>query len=151
MEAHFVRWQGIAIAQLGYAVNLILALATATLGFVVSLLKDKEFIPSCWSKCFIVLSSLCLLVSMGLGVWCVINRLLDFRNTKDNARDRETMRTVHSEGREELQRKREKRQDETDKLRRRTWTLLWWQMRTFGIGVLALVIAVAIVYNAKLF
>ena len=88
-EGSFIRWQAIAIAQLGYAVNLILTLATASLGFAVALIKDKDFTPGCWSKCLLVLSQLSLLASVALGIWCVINRLLDFRKTKDNARDRE--------------------------------------------------------------
>ena len=36
----FVRWQGIAITQMGYTVSLILTFATATLGFALTVFKD---------------------------------------------------------------------------------------------------------------
>ena len=39
----FVRWQGTSIKQLGYASNLVLGLCTASLGFAISLLTDKDF------------------------------------------------------------------------------------------------------------
>jgi hypothetical protein len=149
-EGSFIRWQGIAIAQLGYAVNLILTLATASLGFAVALIKDRDFTPGCWGKCFLVISELSLLGSVGLGIWCSVNRLLDFRKTKDNAKDREDLRTAHCE-REKIQRRLDKRRGETKKLGRRSWYIFWCQIGTFGLGVLLLAIAVAVVYNAKLF
>src|SRR5690242_1675012 len=46
-EGSFVRWQKITIAQLGYAINLILGLGTATLGFSFVLLKGDELAPGC--------------------------------------------------------------------------------------------------------
>ena len=39
----FVRWQGITIKQLTYAINLILGLSTASLGFAISLLLNDKF------------------------------------------------------------------------------------------------------------
>jgi hypothetical protein len=141
--------KGLPSYSLGYAVNLILTLATASLGFATALIKDKDFTPGCWGKCFLVLSELSLLASIGLGIWCVINRLLDFRKTKCNARDREQVRIAHSE-RDEIQRRLDKRRDETKKLGRRTWRIFWWEIGTFGLGVSWLVVAVAIAYSAKL-
>ena len=41
----FVRWQSITIEQLGYTVNLIPGLAVGSLGFSLTLLKDKDFLP----------------------------------------------------------------------------------------------------------
>jgi hypothetical protein len=148
-KGSFIRWQGIALTQLGYAVNLILTLATASLGFAIALIKDKDFTPGCWGKCFLILSQLSLLASVGLGIWCVVNRLLDFRKTKDNARDQEYL-TAHPE-REEVRKTLEKRREETGKLGKRTWRIFWWQTGTFGLGVLLLLVAVALAYNTKLF
>jgi hypothetical protein len=51
-EDSFVRWQTITITQLGYAVNLTLTLATASLGFTLNVVRDKEYAPTCWAKCF---------------------------------------------------------------------------------------------------
>lgn len=44
-EGSFVRWQATAIAQLGYAVGLILSFAGASLGFALSVVKDKDYLP----------------------------------------------------------------------------------------------------------
>ena len=85
----FVRWQGTTIAQLGYAVNLILSLATASLGFCFVLVKDEDYATGCWGKVLFALSLLLLIVSVISGVACVINRLVDFRKTARIARDRE--------------------------------------------------------------
>lgn len=41
-EGSFVRWQAITIAQLGYAVHLLLGFATAALGFCLVLLRDAS-------------------------------------------------------------------------------------------------------------
>src|ERR1017187_8550168 len=98
-EGSFVRWQGIAIQQLGYAVGLILGFAGASLGFALSVVKDKEYCPECWGKAFMLAAVAFLLVSLGLGLWCVINRLNDFRKTKGIVRDRENWQRERSEER----------------------------------------------------
>src|SRR5258708_18854531 len=91
-QESLVRWQGITIGQLGYAIGLLLTIATAMLGFAFSLLKDKNFSLSCWEK-FLFSSALLLLISsITLGLLCVINRLHDFRETTAIARDREQWR-----------------------------------------------------------
>src|SRR5713226_7634423 len=78
----FVRWQGITIAQLGYAVNLILGFATASLGFSFLLIRDETFSPPCLAKVLRTLSMFLLMISIALGVFCVNNRLRDFRQTE---------------------------------------------------------------------
>lgn len=149
-EGSFIRWQSTAITQMGYAVNLILTLATASLGFTLQSVKDHSFTSGCWDKCCVVLAGLCLLVSVGLGIWCVINRLIDFRKTKDIARVRETLGSADPD-RTDIQKRLDERREETKRLGRRTWVIFWWQVGTFGAGVLLLVIAVAIAYSAQLF
>jgi hypothetical protein len=149
-DGSFIRWQGIAITQMGYAVNFILTLATAAVGFLAALVKDRDFTPACWGKCFVVLAGACLLVSIGLGILCIINRLVDFRKTKDIAKDREDLSSAHSE-RAQIQRRLDKRRDETDKFGKRTWVIFWWQIGTFGGGILLLVFAVTMTYSDKLF
>lgn len=136
----FVRWQGITVTQLGYAVNLILGFATASLGFALTLLKDKDFTPKHSEKIFFDLSLALLSFSIAFGVWCVISRLRDFRKTKDIANEREEL------GEAELKRKR----DELDKLGSCTWLLFWSQIVSFGVGLLALVLVFLSIYRAKL-
>jgi hypothetical protein len=137
----FVRWQGIAITQLGYAANLILGFATASLGFSLTLLKDKDFVPQGRGKWLFSLSLGALLLSIVFGIWCVINRLRDFRETTQIARDREQLSDA------ELQ----QRRDDVDKLGKCTWLLFWIQLASFAAGLIALVVVFATLYCDKLF
>ena len=121
-----MRWQSLTIAQLTYSVNLILGLAFAAFGFQVTLLLNEEFHPVGWQKCAFGASMLTLLLSAGLGIWCVINRLRDFRATTRAARLREEGKPDH-----EIQPYR----DLYKKLSERTWALFWWQIGTLGVGI----------------
>lgn len=128
-----VRWQSITIAQLTYSVNLALGLAVTSLGFNVVLLLNERFHPTTWQKWSFSASMLALLLSIGLGIWCVVNRLRDFRATTNAARLREDR-----EPSDEI----EKYRDLYRKLGERTWCLFWWQIGTFGIGIFLTVLAV---------
>lgn len=125
-KGSFVRWQSITIAQLTYSVNLILGFAVATLGFQVTLLLNEKFLPVGWQKCIFSLSMLTVLMSIGFGIWCVINRLRDFRATMRAARLREDEKPDA-----EIQPLR----DLYTKLGKYTWGLFWWQIATFGVGI----------------
>jgi len=128
-----IRWQGRAVEQLGYALNLILGLSVAALGFELSLLLGDEFERVNWQNCLLVISILSLLLSVAVGLWCVVNRLQDFRATAEIARNREDLASAL-----ELQPLRTL----TRTLGERTWLLFCWQTTTFGIGILLLVFAV---------
>jgi hypothetical protein len=138
----FVRWQEITINQLTYAVGLILSLSTASLGFAISLLTNKDFEPSLWGKRFFLLTIATFLISTGLGVWCVINRLVDFRVSRKIAKQREKNASD-----EELSSIRLKSKSYGD----RTWTLFWWQIGVFAFAVLSFIACVLTVYQQKLF
>ena len=137
----FVRWQGITITQLGYAVNLILGFATASLGFSLTLLKDKDFVLKGWGEALFLLSLLALLLSILFGIWCAINRLHDFRETTQIARDRERLDDTL------LQQKR----DDVDKLGERTWRLFKIQFWSFAAGLVALTVGFMMIYRDRLF
>ena len=147
-EGSFVRWQAITITQFGYAVNLMLAFAAASLGFALTLVKDQHFVPGCWGRALLVISALSLIVSLSVGVWCVINRLHSFRTTERIARERICNEPGQNE---ELEAELAQRRTKTKNLDRRTWCLLYCQIGTFGFGVLMLVFCFAIAYRAKLF
>lgn len=132
-KGSFIRWQSITIAQLTYAVNLILGFSVATLAFQVTLLLNAAFVPESWQKCSFTLSLVLLLVSVGLGLWCVINRLRDFRITTKVARKRE---------KGALESELEPLRDVYRALGRQTWGIFWWQVGTFSLGVLLTVISV---------
>jgi hypothetical protein len=146
----FVRWQTLTIAQVGYAINLILSLATASLGFSLALVKDKDFGPSFWGKLPIDLSIAFLMISVLAGLICVINRLLDFRKTASIAQDRENWRSQGLPA-DDVNVKLRERRLVTEKLGVRTWTLFCTQVTTFGLGVTLLMVAFAVVYRTKLF
>jgi hypothetical protein len=79
----FVRWQKVAIDQLGYTLNLVFTftLTIAGLGYCFALLRDKDFNPSPSAKSFLTLSLIALAVAAVSGDLCIVNRLRDFRGT----------------------------------------------------------------------
>src|ERR1700730_7532256 len=116
MEGRFTRWQSITIAQLGYAINLILTFDAASLGFVLSITKDTtQLATNCWARHLLLFSVVLILLSMAAGLWCIINRLIDFRKTESIARDKERGELPACEC--------AIRKAETDKLGKRTWHL----------------------------
>lgn len=149
MNESFVRWQGITLKELGYSVNLLLASATASLGFGFSFVKESEFNPSSAMRVVFGMSLLLLLVSVSVGLLCAHNRLSDFRKTRDIARDRERW---HREGIYEsaIYTRLSRRRDEVEAIGRRTWGLFYGQLWCFVGGVLLLIVSLAIVYRGKL-
>ncbi|PIQ06258.1 MAG: hypothetical protein COZ36_01045 [Piscirickettsiaceae bacterium CG_4_10_14_3_um_filter_44_349] len=130
----FIRWQGVAITQLSYSINLILTFSVAALGFGVSLLVSEKFNPTICQAYAYFGSLFLLLVSGAFGIWCTINRLRDFRATAKicNLKRKD-------EDNSELPELREL----TNKLGRKTWGIFWWQIGTFSAGILILVLFVA--------
>jgi len=151
-EGSFVRWQAISIAQLGFTNNLIITLAAATLGFSLTFLKDNDVVASCWAKCLLVLSIFGLLVSLAIGLWCALNRLLDFRQTAQNARLRERLGAITSEQKKvDSQKTLDIGRDKARALGRKTWALLYWQLGTFSFSVAMLVGSLVTAYHSRLF
>jgi hypothetical protein len=133
-KGSFVRWQAVVIAQLTYAVNLVLSFAVATLGFQATLLLNDKFTLACaWQKYAFGLSLFLVSTSIAFGIWVVVNRLCDFRATRDAARLRE-----EGAGDSSI----EPYRQEYRKLGANTWRLFWWQLGTFGVGTLLSVVTV---------
>lgn len=97
-----------------------------------------------------LISDISLMLSIGLGLWCVINRLSDFRKTRSIAKDREDWTAEHVSD-VEINKLLQMRREETDRLGKATWTLFRWQVGTFFCGTVALAIAFAIAYCSKIF
>jgi hypothetical protein len=140
-EDGFSRWQQISIKQLSFAINLVVVLATGSLGFALSLLSSDKFSPSSCAKVFYDFGCIAMLTSIGLGIWAVINRLRDFRLTAQIAKEREEkpdgeklkeMRTL------------------SDKLGGNSWILFWCQLCCFLAGVVLVSISLSIVFRDKL-
>jgi len=130
----FPRWQKIAIDQLGYALNLILILTIAALGFWFGLLKDDQFIPGSSAKCAMILSLWSLAFSALCGLACVLNRLWDFRGTARRAGNNPDAPT----------------KDELRGLGHITWGLFYTQVVTFAVGMASLATTLLLTYGGKL-
>jgi hypothetical protein len=114
----------------------------STIGFSISLLLNKDFLPVDWSKRFFTSSLFFQLLSIGFGIWCNINRLYDFKLTKDIVRKR-----LDEAKKNEISNKRW----ESKKLGKRSWVLFYGQLVTFCIGILMLMISVMLTNRDKLF
>lgn len=144
-----IRWTGIAITQLGYAINLILTFSTASLGFALSLLKDKAFSPTSNAQKLFDIALLALGLSIVIGIACVFNRLKDFRASRAIATEREKLEdkgTPRDEINEALRALRRENKDRGEN----TWRWFRWQASTFGIGIASLVLSFVIMYSVKL-
>jgi hypothetical protein len=128
------RWRKIAIDQLGYALNLTLTFAIATLGYWFALLKDKDFTPGPSARCLMVLSLLTLGISSASGFICVVTRLWDFRGTARRACDHPEAPT----------------KDELRGLGAAAWVLFYVQLVAFAIGVGSLALTLLLTYGRKL-
>lgn len=84
----FSRWQAATQEQFTATANLALGLATGLLAFESALLLDTRFLSHAafW---FAIAAVVLLFASVGLALWCAINRLRDFRLTTQIARRRQ--------------------------------------------------------------
>ncbi len=128
------RWRKIAIDQLGYALNLTLTFAIATLGYCFLLLKDKDFALVSSAKCTMILSLSALALSATCGFICVLNRLLDFRGTARRVCNHPKAPT----------------KDELRDIGNLSWVLFYVQLGAFAIGVGALAVTLLLTYGGKL-
>ena len=129
-----IRWQGRTIEQFGYILNLVLGLSVAGIGYEINLiLNDTNIGRECWQSSFLAISLLLLVISVCAALWCVLTRLRDFRITAEIARQRENGISDLK-----LQPMRIKSKSFGDI----SWILLCWQIISFAVGVLFLVVVV---------
>lgn len=140
-KGSFVRWQAVTIAQLTYAVNLLLTFAVAALGFLAALLAGEKFaLAASWQKCLFSLSLLLLGSSILFGLWVVVNRLRSFRATMRAARARENGCPEQLSTNRALYKS----------LDPRTWVLFWWQVGTFAAGIVLTMAALLSKFGERL-
>lgn len=133
-DRRFIRWQKIALDQLGYALNLLFALSIAALGYCFVLLRDKDFVPGSSAKCFLLAALLLLSISTISGFFCILNRLWDIRGTAQRARGSAEAPST----------------DELRELGRGTWRLFNCHAFTFALGVVSLAVTLLLAYGKKL-
>lgn len=141
-KERFIRWQAHSLEYFAYAINLFLGLAIAAIGFEMSLLQSSTFILTGWQKCTFSVSLFSILISSGLGIACVLNRIRDLRDTTTIARKK---------SKEEYDQELEDLRELVGIISARTRTLFSIQVFGFSVGVLSLVIVMLSVYSEKLF
>lgn len=75
------------MAQLSAALSLFSGLAVAGLGFLFSLLRDKDFIPAGWYAVIFLIALVAFFVAAASGIAAMITRLIDFRFTAQKVRN----------------------------------------------------------------
>jgi uncharacterized membrane protein YhaH (DUF805 family) len=82
----FIRWQRITIEQLGFVNNLFLVFSAGVFTYFNSFINDATVLHHSVKLIFII-SVIFNIISFLSGVFCALNRLSDFRLTKDIAKD----------------------------------------------------------------
>jgi hypothetical protein len=120
----YVRWQEIALTQLGYTINLMMTLAGGVLAFVVKEKLDGvvRALGFGWH-----LALLCLGASVVLAIAANVTRVFDFRYTRRAAKARMNDGKDHQEV-----------QIKADRLGVWTWDLFTGQAATFALGIISL-------------
>lgn len=120
----FIRWQSVTREHFTFTSNVVLGLATGLLAFI-----SERLLTGVPLQCHILLlagmAALSLVLSIGIALWCSINRLKDFRATAQIARHRYRNEVVPQEDRLE-----------TKVLGERSWQLFKLQLILFGLGTL---------------
>ncbi|ARV13960.1 hypothetical protein [Polaribacter sp. SA4-12] len=130
----FLKWQNIRISQLGFANNLIIALAIGLLGYIIDFIQTDNLTLTSVQKFLFWIGCSLIIISIGLGIFVVLNRLEDFKLTARIARKRET---------EELN-EIESDRIKSKKLGKITWNGFIWQIVTFIVSFSLLIAMVLI-------
>lgn len=135
----YLRWQKIAIEQLGYVINLFLTLSGAVLAFAVkTMMESRAPLPAC-AHCMFHTSLLVLGVSIFASLVANITRAADFRYTRRAAHARWRSKPEHDDLR-----------DKADNFGKWTWRLFYCQTVAFGLGVALLCLSIWIGYSHQI-
>ena len=138
----FVRWQGRSLDYLSYAINLILALSIAGIGFEAKMLSEDSFMPSGLAKTAFMLSMALIFLASVAGFACIFNRLKDFKDTAAIARKK---------SKDEYDAELDELRDLVGILGKQTRRYFNWQASLFSIGVVLLILSLSMTYQQKLF
>jgi hypothetical protein len=120
----YLSWQGIAITQLGYTLNLMMTLSGGVLAFVVKEKLDGK-VNAHGGGWHFALG--CLGFSVLAAIVANVTRALDFRYTRRAARERMKDGKDHQD-----------LHDTAECLGAWTWRLFYFQAATFALGILFL-------------
>lgn len=150
-KARFVRWQQLSIGQLSVTNNLFLTFTTGLLAFSVTQTGIK-ITTNCLLTVGLIFSYLLLLTALATGAAVTINRLKDFRKTKELVRQRwqkfETEKNIKSQGDiNKIKKQISDLETQTIKYGKDTWELLNWQVITFSIGAVLMLTIIVLTRN----
>jgi hypothetical protein len=120
----YLRWQEIAITQLGYTINLMMTLSGGTLAFAINEKLDEKLKAN---GCGWHFALGCLGLSVIIAIIANVTRALDFRYTRRAARARMKDGADHQE-----------LHDRAESLGAWTWGLFYCQAAAFALGIFSL-------------
>ena len=138
----FVRWQKVLREHVTFTNNLIFTVSIGTLGYLISILGNKEFYPCFASKLFFTYGFILFPISIFFGLGAIFCRLNDFRATVEKIKLDSNQSDLL--GSIELKRL-------MDIYGRVTWILLYGQLITFIIAEALIFMAFIFIYSDKLF
>ena len=136
----FIRWQGYAIAQLTFAINLFLGLSVGSFAFAITLVRDDSFRVAGRYRVIFLASFVALGISTLVGCAAVVSRVLDFRYTARKIRSDEKVDPNDESGIYDHR---------TKILGCLTRRLFWLQLITLAVGLTALTLALFSKYSDK--
>jgi hypothetical protein len=134
----YMRWQEIAIVQLGYTINLFLTFAGVTVSFALKILMESHTPFLRPARCFFYAALLLLLLSVTAALCANVTRALDFRYTRRAARERMKYGKDHDEF-----------HDKAECYGKWTWQLFYAQMGTFLFGAPFLALSLLLAYGNR--
>ena len=140
-DERFVRWQQVLREHLTFLNNLILTLTIGIFGFLLSIVKDKDFVMTSCQKIFFTSGFILIFTSIISGLATSFSRLHDFRTTLNKIKNE---RAGNSSELNELK-------EMMSLYRIITWGLFYAQIIIFCIGTLCLTISFLMIYKTKLF
>jgi hypothetical protein len=133
----YIRWQEIALVQLGYTINLLLTFAGVTVSFALKILIEPHTSFLCPARSLFYAAMLPLSLSVAVALCANVTRASDFRYTRRAARARMKDGKDHDEF-----------HDKAECFGKWTWWLFYTQVGTFFIGALLLGLSLLLAYRA---
>jgi hypothetical protein len=131
----YLRWQGLAITQLGYTINLLLTLGSAALAFEAKILVESGQHLADGAFCFFHLALPCFALSIVTALAANVTRAMDFRNTRCAARERMKDGKDHDEFHEKA-----------ESFGQWTWRFFYLQILTFAVGAVSFTLSILLRY-----
>lgn len=135
----FVRWQSHTMAQLSSVLSLLSGLSVAGLGFLFSLLREKDFLPAGGYALLFLIALAAFFVASATGIAAVIARLIDFRLTARKVRQGDIEEPLTFFG------------TDASGYGKATWRLFWVLVVSFSVAVLLASVVISHIYLEGIF